>query len=133
MRRALGAALLSLLVPWAAAWAGKAHVLFVEATQESQDFWTFSVTVLHEDKGPTHWADWWRVRTPEGRELGRRVLLHSHEDERPFTRDERVRIPPDVRVVVVEAHDKMHGLGGATVTVDLSRPAGQGYTVTRRR
>ncbi len=114
------------------AWAGKAHVLFVEATQESGEVWTFSVTVSHDDKGRTHWADWWRVRTAEGRELGRRVLLHSHEDEQPFTRDERVRIPPGVRIVVVEAHDTVHGLGGATVTVDLTKPAGQGYTVTRR-
>lgn len=121
------------LVLWApAAWAGKAHVLFVEATQEAGDVWTFSVTVKHDDKGPKHWADWWRVRTPEGRELGRRVLLHSHEDEQPFTRDERIRIPPGIRSVVVEAHDKVHGLGGATVTVDLTKPAGQGYTVIRR-
>jgi hypothetical protein len=72
------------------------------------------------------------VRTPEGRELGRRVLLHSHEDEQPFTRDERIRIPSSVRTVVVEAHDRVHGLGGATVTVDLTKPAGQSYTVTRR-
>lgn len=119
------------LLLWASmAWAG--NVLFVEATQESGDVWTFSVTVKHDDKGPNHWADWWRVRTPEGRELGRRVLLHSHEDEQPFTRDERIRIPPNLRSVVVEAHDKVHGLGGATVTVDLTKPAGQGYTVTRR-
>ena len=122
--------LVALCVP--AASAGKAHVLFVEATQESGDVWTFSVAVKHDDKGPNHWVDWWRVRTPEGRELGRRVLLHSHEDEQPFTRDERIRIPPNVRSVVVEAHDKTHGLGGVTVTVDLTKPAGQGYTVTRR-
>lgn len=121
------------LLLWAAmAWAGKAHVLFVEAGQESTDVWMFSVTVKHDDKGPNHWVDWWRVRTPEGRELGRRVLLHSHADEQPFTRDERIRIPPNLRSVVVEAHDKVHGLGGATVTVDLTKPAGQGYTVTRR-
>lgn len=124
--------LLALLLYAPPAWAGKAHVLFVEATQEAADLWTFSVTVSHDDKGPNHWADWWRVRTPEGRELGRRVLLHSHEDEQPFTRDERIRIPPNVRIVVVEAHDKVHRLGGAAVTVDLTKPAGQGYTVTRR-
>ena len=76
---------------------------------------------------PDHWADWWRVRTVDGRELGRRVLLHSHVDEQPFTRDERIRIPHDVRAVVVEAHDKVHGLGGATVTVDLSKPSGPNF------
>lgn len=112
--------------------AGEAHVLFVEATEQADGAWVFSVTVRHDDQGPRHWADWWRVRTPEGRELGRRTLLHSHEDEQPFTRDERIRIPPGVRVVV-EAHDRVHGLGGATVTVDLTRPAGQGWSVIRRR
>lgn len=112
--------LLALLLYAPPTWAGKAHVLFVEATQEAANLWTFSVAVSHDDKGPTHWVDWWRV------------LLHSHEDEQPFTRDERIRIPPTVRIVVVEAHDKVHGLGGATVTVDLTKPAGQGYTVTRR-
>ena len=125
--------LLALLLWTPRAWGGKANVLFVEATQESEDLWTFSVTVSHDDKGPTHWADFWRVRTPEGKELGRRVLLHSHEGEQPVTRDAQIRIPPTVRIVVVEAHDKLHGLGGATVTLDLTKPAGQSYTVTRRR
>jgi hypothetical protein len=112
--------------------AGKADVVRVEAIQESAEEWTFAVTVRHADRDPDHWADWWRVRTPGGRELGRRVLLHSHVDEQPFTRDERIRIPPDVPVVVVEAHDKVHRLGGATVTVDLRRADGPGYTVRRR-
>jgi hypothetical protein len=114
------------------AWAGKADVIAVEARQEAGEEWTFAVTVRHADRDPDHWADWWRVRTPEGKELGRRVLLHSHVDEQPFTRDERIRIPAGVRVVVVEAHDKVHGLGGETVTVDLTRPSGPGYRVTRR-
>jgi hypothetical protein len=127
-------AVVALLVGWAIpARAGKADVVAVEAIQEKDDSWTFSVTVRHDDRGAEHWADWWRVLTPGGKELGRRVLLHSHEDEQPFTRDERIRVPAGVTVVVVEAHDKVHGLGGATVTVDLSKPSGTGYTVKRRR
>lgn len=124
-----------LLVVFAAspAWAGKADVVRVEATEEADGAWSFAATVRHADQDPDHWADWWRVRTPEGKELGRRVLLHSHVDEQPFTRDERIRIPRGVQVVVVEAHDKVHGLGGAAVTVDLTRPSGPGYTVKRRR
>jgi hypothetical protein len=34
---------------------------------------------------------------------------------------------------VVEAHDKVHGLGGAAVTVDLGQASGPGYVVRRRR
>jgi hypothetical protein len=105
----------------------------VEAVQEGGEAWTFTVTVRHADRDPDHWADWWRVRAPDGRELGRRVLLHSHVDEQPFTRDARIRIPRDIRVVVVEAHDKVHGRGGATVTVDLATVSGPGYRVRRQR
>ena len=61
------------------------------------------------------------------------MLLHSHVGEQPFTRDERIRIPREAHVVVVEAHDKVHGLGGAAVTVDLRKPSGPGYTVKRLR
>jgi hypothetical protein len=118
---------------WQEAWGGKADVVAVEAAQGAGDQWTFAVTVRHADRDPDHWADWWSVRTPEGKELGRRVLLHSHVDEQPFTRDGQIRIPPDVRVVVVEAHDKVHGLGGMAVTVDLTKPSGPGYKVIRRR
>lgn len=123
--------LVLLLAP--GAWAGKADVLKVEATEETDGAWAFAVTVRHGDQDPDHWADWWRVRTVEGKELGRRVLLHSHVDEQPFTRDERIRVPAGVRVVIVEAHDKRHGLGGQSVTVDLDRPSGPGFTVRRRR
>jgi len=110
-------------------WAGKADVLNVDARQTGAEQWIFVVTVQHDDQDPGHWADWWRVRTVEGAELGRRILLHSHVAEQPFTRESEIRIPRGVKQVIVEAHDKVHGLGGKTLTVDLTRPAGPGYTV----
>ena len=119
----------SVLLAAAPGWAGKADVLKVEARQTDAEQWTFVVTVQHDDQDPAHWADWWRVRTVEGTELGRRVLLHSHSGEQPFARDGEVRIPRGVQRVVVEAHDKVHGLGGKTLTVDLTKLAGPGYTV----
>ncbi len=125
---AIGAAL-----AFTSAWGGPANVVQVEAVEEGDGWWRFVVTVRHDDRDPDHWADWWRARTPDGRELGRRVLLHSHVDEQPFTRDERIRLPAGVRIVVVEAHDKVHGLGGAAVTVDLGQASGPGYVVRCRR
>jgi hypothetical protein len=50
-------------------------------------------------------------------------------DEQPFSRDGEIRVPRGVQHLVVEANDKVHGLGGKTVTVDLTKPAGPGYTV----
>ena len=130
MRRPVLLAVILATLVYEAGWAGRPHVVFVEVRQEDADTWVFSVSVRHDDRDPDHWADWWRVRTLDGHELGRRVLLHSHVDEQPFTRDERIRIPRDVSTVVVEAHDKVHGLGGTTVTVDLSKPSGPNF---RRR
>lgn len=133
MRRALGVLLtLGLLGAPGHVAAGKADVVFVEAVQEDAEAWSFAVTVRHVDRDPDHWADWWRVRAPDGRELGRRVLLHSHVDEQPFTRDARIQIPRGIRFVVVEAHDKMHGLGGEVVTVDLAQLSGPRFRVHPR-
>jgi hypothetical protein len=131
--RGLMIGLVSVVLTTAPGWAGKADVLKVEARQTAAEQWTFAVTVHHDDQDPAHWADWWRVRTVDGTELGRRVLLHSHVGEQPFTRDGEVRIPRGVQRVVVEAHDKVHGLGGKALTVDLTKPAGPGYTVRSLR
>jgi hypothetical protein len=106
----------------AAALAGKADVVAAETALESDGTWRFRVTVRHDDKGWDHYADRWQVETPEGRVLATRVLLHPHEQEQPFTRAlGGVVIPPEVREVIIRAHDSVHGDGGATVTLKLPR------------
>lgn len=74
---------------------------------------TISATLLHADTGWDHYADAWRVVTPDGTEIGRRVLMHPHENEQPFTRSESgIEIPADVESVVIEGHDSVHGYSG---------------------
>jgi len=60
-------------------------IVQVEATGTENNY-TFAVTVSSPDTGCDRYADWWEVITPEGELLYRRVLLHSHVDEQPFTR-----------------------------------------------
>jgi hypothetical protein len=104
----------------ASASAGEADVVAVEARPAGGD-WRFDVTLRHADEGWDHYADKWDIVAPDGSVLGTRVLFHPHVDEQPFTRSHGVRVPKDVDTVTVRAHDKIHGYGGAEMTVELKR------------
>ena len=99
--------------------AGEAEV--IDATiQCGGQTCTVSATVRHDDTGWEHYANHWRLRLDNGRELARRVLHHPHENEQPFTRSLSIsRLPQDVESVVVEAHDSVHEYGGATFRLPL--------------
>ncbi len=105
-----------------AAVAGEADVVKVRIAKERAGTYRFDVTVRHADAGWKHYADKWDIVTPGGKILGTRVLLHPHELEQPFTRSlSGVRVPRGVSRVTVRAHDKVHGYGGAVVTVEVPR------------
>jgi len=103
--------------------AGEANVLAVDLIETGERVYTFNVTVQHADEGWDHYADRWDVVAPDGQVLASRVLLHPHVDEQPFTRSlGGIDIPEGVTTVEVRAHDSVHGLGGATLTVELPAP-----------
>jgi hypothetical protein len=115
------ATLLLLLWPGGAS-AGEADVVGAEAAEEGAGTWRFDVTVRHADEGWDHYADRWEVLAPDGSLLAERVLLHPHVGEQPFTRSlGGVAIPDEVDRVILRAHDSVHGLGGAEITVELDR------------
>lgn len=64
----------------------------------------FEVTVASPDTGCDAFADWWEVVTPAGELLYRRVLLHSHVSEQPFTRDGGPVATGPATEVIVRAH-----------------------------
>jgi hypothetical protein len=73
----------------------------------------FDVGIRSPDTGCKQYADWWEVLDEDGVLLYRRVLLHSHADEQPFTRSGGpVPIQPDT-VVWVRAHMNTDGYGGS--------------------
>jgi hypothetical protein len=116
------AAILSILALGATpALAGEADVVKAEA-RASGGAWSFDVTVRHADTGWDHYADAWRVVGPDGTVYGTRTLYHPHVDEQPFTRSlSGIVVPQGVGTVTIEAHDSVHGWGGAKVAVALPR------------
>ena len=88
-----------------------ADVTGVEVRGDSARY-TFSVTVRSPDTGCDRYADWWEVVSTDGALIYRRVLLHSHVDEQPFTRSGGpVAVGPD-STVLVRAHMSDAGYGG---------------------
>lgn len=99
--------------------AGEADAISAKASQ-SGGTWRFDVTVKHGDTGWDHYADAWRVVGPDGDVYGTRTLYHPHVNEQPFTRSlSGVAIPSGVSEVTIEAHDSVHGWGGAKAKVKL--------------
>jgi len=102
--------------------AGEADIVAVKVfklKKVSDTTFRFRVTVAHADEGWEHYADGWQVVGPDGAVLGERVLLHPHVTEQPFTRSTDLEIPESIGEVTIRAHDKVHGLGGATMKVAI--------------
>ena len=114
--------------------AGEADVLNVIMSENMDGTFDLDVTVKHADTGWDHFANWWRVKTEDGKEFGRRVLAHPHVNEQPFTRElYDLKVPEGVSVVIVEAHDMVHEYGGKTVRVDMTQERGEGYRFLKRK
>ncbi len=111
--------------------ANEVEIVQVEFVKHGTN-WQVNTTLRHDDTGWDHYADAWRVVDENGKELGKRVLFHPHENEQPFTRSLRnLKIPAGVSVVYVEAHDKVHGWSKQRLKVDLTRANGDRFVVRR--
>ena len=105
----------------ATATAGEADVVAVDAICDDQGVCRFDVTVAHSDEGWSHYANRWEILTPSGEVLATRVLAHPHEQEQPFTRSLLgVELPPGTTLVIVRAHDSVHGAGGREIAVRVA-------------
>ncbi len=98
----------------------QADVIEVKVQGQPQAY-QFSVTLKSPDTGCDHYADWWEVITPAGQLLYRRVLLHSHIEEQPFTRSGGpVPAAPD-QEIIVRAHMNSTGYGGQVLRGDVAQ------------
>ena len=99
--------------------AGEADVLEVKIHPLGDNRYAIDATVQHADTGWDHYANAWEVLDEKDAVLGKRVLLHPHVGEQPFTRSHTVTIPQTVKTITVRALDSVHGAGGKTVTIDV--------------
>lgn len=72
----------------------------------------FVVEISSPDTGCEQFADWWEVVTEDGELLHRRILLHSHVTEQPFTRSGGPVDADGETVLIVRAHMSNGGYGG---------------------
>lgn len=86
--------------------------------------YTFSVTLKSPDTGCGQFADWWEVLTEDGELIYRRVLLHSHVSEQPFTRSGGAVNITAAQVVIVRAHMNTTGYGEGEVAMKGSVESG---------
>ena len=91
-----------------------ANVHSVQVTGEPGAY-QFAVEIASPDTGCEQFSDWWEVVSEDGQLLYRRILLHSHVNEQPFTRSGG---PVDINagdMVYVRAHMNTSGYGGAVM------------------
>ncbi len=113
------------------AYADEVQILAADFLNNGGKHWSVSVTLKHGDTGWDHYADNWRIVDNNGNILGDRVLVHPHVNEQPFTRGlGDVKIPVDIKIVYIEAHDKVHGWTKDRLKIDLKKADGGHLVVT---
>ncbi len=92
----------------------EADIISVDVSGSPNQY-QFSIAILSPDTGCEKYADWWEILSEDGELIYRRILLHSHVNEQPFTRSGGpVDIGPD-KVVIIRAHMNEAGYGGVSL------------------
>ena len=101
----------------------EADIISVDVSGSPNQY-QFSIAILSPDTGCEQYADWWEILSEDGELIYRRILLHSHVNEQPFTRSGGpVEIDADTNVIF-RAHMNGAGYGG----VSLKGTVNTGFT-----
>lgn len=91
-------------------------VVSAKVTARGGQSFAIDITVLSPNDTPKRYADAFRVMSKDGKVYGERILLHDHAGEQSFTRDlYGVKVPADVRLVVIQVRDQKYGYGGKSI------------------
>ncbi len=72
----------------------------------------FTVTIKSDDIDCQQYTDWWEVLNKKGELIYRRILIHSHPDQQPFSRSGGyVKVQKD-ETLYIRAHMKPIGYVG---------------------
>lgn len=119
-----------LLSAYSSANANNVTVLAVAIIHQSQGEYLVNVKLQHQDTGWDHYADEWRLVDKQGNVLARRIMLHPHVNEQPFTRAlNNVKLDDKLTMIYIEAHDTQHGWSNQKLEIDLNKMQGGKLTV----
>ena len=100
--------------------ADDAEIVNVKAERTPAQKYNITVTLEHADEGWEHYANAWRIYSPDGKLIGERVLHHPHVKEQPFTRTLLgLNIPGDLAEVSVVAVCSKTGESKKSYTLKL--------------
>ncbi|MGH1538083.1 MAG: hypothetical protein ACRBDX_08575 [Gammaproteobacteria bacterium] len=101
-------------------YASEVDIIKVKAELTSAQKYNISVTLKHADEGWEHYANSWRIYSPEGELLDERVLHHPHVKEQPFTRNILgVSVPRELSEVIIVAVCSKTGESKKSYTLKL--------------
>jgi len=112
--------LLLLAVYSGACIASDAKIIKVKTEVTPAQKYNILVTIEHDDEGWEHYANSWRIYSPDGKLIDERVLHHPHVKEQPFTRSLLgVSIPSTVSEVTIVAVCSKTGESEMSYTLKL--------------